>query len=699
MEEALRTSVWLTSPEYSGWLMKRGFHWRKLWKKRWVAISGAELAYADSEPNPSDPGSKVVVKKCPITSAMIIDREDIDGNPNGFAVHINDGKSPPWYLRADSLRDKKSWLMRLGHVQTIVKWLDDFERVKVLGVGGTGIVYELLSKTDGRRFAMKEMEIKNAAQMRMALKEAEMLKDIMENISHPNIMQIEKVFQVGTKFYMVFPLCTGGELYDAITRRGHFTEGDAARLMRDLISGLNSLHKHDILHLDIKPENLLFDTTGPDAKIKITDFGLSKVFSDAESRREEPTIEEIDERRRVFFETGLLHREQLRGTVGYMSPELILLGVQCKATDIWAAGVVLYILLCGFPPFYSKSNREVLEKSARGLYSMDSKDWECVSEEAKDLVRQMLTVDLSKRITAAEILQHPFIVNAIDEPPLIDVEAVGATAVLPGSRRTQEVNLEGALRRLSDHVSSRRTEKIAMTLTKVMSTLRVAGGQGGEGRSDQKSSMLSLITGPLTTKSAKEIEEEVFTIMTSSDARKAMGTIFQKLGTTGKLTLEQFSSVLKHFGVADGSGVSGTATDTGGTATGQWLNMSGLLIAKFFDRDGDGLISTDDIFASQALILQRSEVFIRFVFRIYQEGVWYPGRQLNQMNWMAGMIGGGSGGTGGTKATTPSRTAVLSDGSTGISSVTHLVSIININLIFVIFRSGERCGATIDNFL
>jgi hypothetical protein len=98
-------------------------------------------------------------------------RDDIDGNPNGFAIHINDGKSPVWYLRADSLREKKSWLMRLGHVHTIVRWLDDFERVKVLGVGGTGIVYELKSKNDSKRYAMKEMEIKNAAQMKMALKE------------------------------------------------------------------------------------------------------------------------------------------------------------------------------------------------------------------------------------------------------------------------------------------------------------------------------------------------------------------------------------------------------------------------------------------------------------------------------------------------------------------------------------------------
>ena len=251
--------------------------------------------------------------------------------------------------------------------------MEDFEKVRVLGVGGTGIVYELLHKTNGQKFAMKEMEIKNKPQMEMAIQEAEMLKDIMENISHPNIMHIEKVFQVGSKFYLVFPLCTGGELYEHIIRRGHFTEDDAANLMRDLISGLNALHEHDILHLDIKPENLLFDNMSKDAKIKITDFGLSKMFSNIQpNERRMPTMDEINAKLKAFLDSGILDRERLRGTVGYMAPELILTGHSSKATDVFAAGVVLYILLCGHPPFHSKSNREVLEKTAKGQYKMVS---------------------------------------------------------------------------------------------------------------------------------------------------------------------------------------------------------------------------------------------------------------------------------------------------------------------------------------
>jgi hypothetical protein len=195
METALENSIWVISPEFAGHLQKKGFYWRKLWKKRWVALHGSEIAYMAEEPNDFN-SEKLVITKAQITSATLVDREDVDGHPHGFAIHINDGVSPTWFLRAESTREKKSWLMRLGHVHTIVRWLEEFEKVRVMGVGGTGIVYELLHKSNGQRYAMKEMEIKNKAQMQMAVGEAEMLKEIMENISHPNIMHIEKVFQV-----------------------------------------------------------------------------------------------------------------------------------------------------------------------------------------------------------------------------------------------------------------------------------------------------------------------------------------------------------------------------------------------------------------------------------------------------------------------------------------------------------------------
>lgn len=504
----------------------------------------------------------------------------------------------------------------------------------MLGVGGTGIVYELLHKSNGTRFAMKEMEIKNKAQMQMAISEAEMLKDIMENVSHPNIMHIEKVFQVGSKFYLVFPLCTGGELYEHIIRKGHFTEHDAAVILRDLISGLDALHKHDILHLDIKPENILFDSMGEDARIKITDFGLSKIFTDtaASQQKSKFSMKLMEDRLKAFSETGELNRERLRGTIGYMSPELILTGHCSKATDVFAAGVVLYILLCGRPPFNSKSNREVLEKTARGLYSMNGAEWDDISAEAKDLVRKMLIVNPEERISTDDILAHPWMKQLDEEfdevsstsSASVDISVASSIKTLSLnsriSRKGTGHNLANALRHLSGHVKQLRSEKLASNVTRLVSLMQQNGAKS-------TLSKLYLIPGGANADQtiaevANVSEEDLETISLNSDLRDAVSAALGNLSDAedGKLTIEQFLSVLKHFNSLSSQGNN--------------VALGPLIIAKFLDRDNDGFITADDIFAAQALILQRSESFLRVVFRIYSEALWYPGRQLNLMSML-----------------------------------------------------------------
>jgi serine/threonine protein kinase len=575
--------------------------------------------------------------------------------------------------------------------------LEDFEKVKVLGVGGTGIVYELLHKSNGQRFAMKEMEIKNKAQMQMAISEAEMLKDIMENVSHPNVMHIEKVFQVGSKFYLVFPLCTGGELYEHIIRRGHFTERDAAIITRDLISGLFALHSHDILHLDIKPENLLFDTMGEDAKIKITDFGLSKLFNDTMQQQQKSrfSMALMEEKLRMFLDTGELNRDKLRGTIGYMSPELILCGHCCKGTDVFAAGVVLYILLCGRPPFNSKSNREVLERTARGQYNMVGAEWDEISEEAKDLVRRMLMVNPDERISCDDILQHAWIKQLDEEMDESSLSSQSSstlsttlspthTKTLSLSSSTRRItagnsghsgpNLASALRLLSGHVRQRQSEKLASSMTRLVSIMQ----QQGRGRSG--STLASMFLIPMSTHdieliakhaSANQAEDfEMESVLLNTDFREGLSRAFQNICGTGpdglsqgKMSLEQFMLVLRHIysynpGISSASadrgsasGASATAAAAGTPAASQTPSQSGqasalsnvglgpLIVSRFIDRDGDGYITSDDIFAAQALILQRQEIFLKVIFRLYTEAIWYPGRQLN-LQWMLQQIPG-----------------------------------------------------------
>ena len=165
----------------------------------------------------------------------------------------------------------------------------------------------------------------------------------------------------------------------------------------------------------ILPENILYESTSANSKIKITDFGLSKVYHDTiQDRKQEPTIRELEDRTNALIESGTLpSHDGLRGTVGYMSPELVLMGVYSKSVDVWAAGVVLYVVLAGYTPFPSKNKREAFESTAKGEYHpMAGGVWDTVSEGAKDLVRRMLTVDPVRRISTAEILAHPWILAA-----------------------------------------------------------------------------------------------------------------------------------------------------------------------------------------------------------------------------------------------------------------------------------------------
>ena len=429
---------------------------------------------------------------------------------------------------------------------------------------------------------------------------------------------------------------TGGELYEHVIRRGHFSEYDAALLTRDLISALHELHKNDILHLDIKPENILFETDADDSRIKITDFGLSKVYNQdpnatTSARQRHPSMEELGKSLKTFQESGVLNRDRLRGTVGYMSPELILAGCSSTATDVWAAGVVLYILLCGRPPFQSRSNREILEKSAKGEFAMEGKDWTPVSPEAKDLVSKMLTVDPEKRIKCPDILCHPWIKMVEEEEERKSRISTSQDArVGSGRAERRGSNLQSALQALSGHVSDRKMEKMLTNFGRLVSSLQQGSSDG-----HKLVKMLGLEEGE------RELLQKSSSLMTL-EVRDALMQAFMSIGgdeNDGKLTVEQFCQLLSHFGYGGEGGVSNSGAL--------------LLICRFIDRynnvvtymfigryltflncysDGDGLISSEDLFLAEARIMQRSPQFLRAIFRIYTESLWYPGRQLNKLS-------------------------------------------------------------------
>jgi len=211
---------------------------------------------------------------------------------------------------------------------------------------------------------------------------------IMQDVDHPNVIKLFEIFDETKKMNLVMELVLGGELFDAIVSRGNYTEKDAAVVMKTLCDALRYLHDKKIVHRDLKPENILLESEASDAKIKIADFGLARVMTNKD-----------------VMKTAC-------GTPGYVAPEVLQnKGYQGGGLDIWSAGVVLYILLCGFPPFYEEELPALFDQIIKGKYDFPSPWWDAISSTAKDLVKKCLTVDVSKRFTAQQVLEHEWIVK------------------------------------------------------------------------------------------------------------------------------------------------------------------------------------------------------------------------------------------------------------------------------------------------
>jgi len=218
--------------------------------------------------------------------------------------------------------------------------------------------------------------------------------EIMGKVNHPNIIKLFEVCNEAKKMNLVMELVTGGELFDRIVARGNYSEKDASKVMVTLCDALAYLHELKIVHRDLKPENILLATPAEDADIKIADFGLARMIS------------------------GTQMMKTACGTPGYVAPEVLQnKGYDSGAVDIWSTGVILYILLCGFPPFYEEELPALFDQILKGRYDFPSPWWDNISKEAKDLVRKMLTVDPKKRIEAKEVKSNPWVVNCLSGDP------------------------------------------------------------------------------------------------------------------------------------------------------------------------------------------------------------------------------------------------------------------------------------------
>uniref|UniRef100_A0A5B7AXX5 non-specific serine/threonine protein kinase n=1 Tax=Davidia involucrata TaxID=16924 RepID=A0A5B7AXX5_DAVIN len=260
-----------------------------------------------------------------------------------------------------------------------------------LGRGEFGITYLCTDVDTGEKLACKlisKKKLRTAVDIEDVRREVEIMKNLPK---HPNIVSLTGTYEDDNAVHIVMELCEGGELFDRIVARGHYTERAAAGVMRTIVEVVQICHRHGVMHRDLKPENFLFANKKETAPLKTIDFGLS-----------------------IFFKPGECFSE-IVGSPYYMAPEVLKRNYGPEV-DVWSAGVILYILLCGVPPFWAETEQGVAQAIIRSVIDFKRDPWPKVSDNAKDLVKRMLDPDPNRRLTAQEVLEHPWIQNAKKAP-------------------------------------------------------------------------------------------------------------------------------------------------------------------------------------------------------------------------------------------------------------------------------------------
>jgi len=220
---------------------------------------------------------------------------------------------------------------------------------------------------------------------------------VLRSLRHPNIVELREIYNNSSHLYLVMEFVSGGELFDRIVEKGSYTELDASKLIAQVLDAVQYLHSKDIVHRDLKPENLLYHNPSEDSKIMISDFGLSKIAGEGSTMK------------------------TACGTPGYVAPEVLKQRPYTKAVDVWSIGVIAYILLCGYPPFYEENDQKLFEQILKADYEFDSPYWDDISQAAKNFISQLMHISPEKRYTCKEALNDPWIAGgAASEKNIFD---------------------------------------------------------------------------------------------------------------------------------------------------------------------------------------------------------------------------------------------------------------------------------------
>ncbi|XP_041131268.1 serine/threonine-protein kinase 33-like isoform X1 [Polyodon spathula] len=270
---------------------------------------------------------------------------------------------------------------------------------KKLGQGSFGVVYEATHKETGNKWAIKKVNREKAGSSAVKLLEREV--SILKRVNQEHIIHLEEVFETPKRMYLVTELCEGGELKEILQRNKRFTENETRHIISSLATAIAYLHKKDIVHRDLKLENILVKSDHSNQgnemilNIKVTDFGLA------------------------VQKGGVGSENMLQATCGtpiYMAPEVINAHDYSQQCDIWSIGVIMYMLLCGEPPFIASSEERLFELIRKGDLHFTDPVWHTISNAAKNVLNCLLKVDPAHRITANELLDNPWITGDTSTP-------------------------------------------------------------------------------------------------------------------------------------------------------------------------------------------------------------------------------------------------------------------------------------------
>uniref|UniRef100_A0A7S1TNU6 Non-specific serine/threonine protein kinase n=1 Tax=Erythrolobus australicus TaxID=1077150 RepID=A0A7S1TNU6_9RHOD len=352
----------------SGWLYKRGKRFKSK-VKRYVVVKGDKLQLFD----PND-------RKVPKFEASLIECSVEAVGSDGLTVHAPDRSVT---LYASQPEHAKDWL-RVLEVAT-QKCEDYYDLGKELGKGSFARVVVGTDKKTGEKFAVKILEKSSDPKKFARQKEIYMREmKIMAKSDHPNVVRLFDIFDTPQRLFLVMEYMEGGELFDIIAEEKQFSEEKAAQVMREVLNGVQYLHEAGVVHRDIKPENILCVNKSWPLKVKLVDFGLANM---------------------VESEETLL--KSLVGTCVYRAPEMVRKQGHGPKVDLWACGVILYVMMFGMFPFFGLNDQEYLAEIDQGLiFPNDMRD--DVSKHAKDLMHALLDVDPDRRFSAVDALRHPW---------------------------------------------------------------------------------------------------------------------------------------------------------------------------------------------------------------------------------------------------------------------------------------------------